>query len=90
MTGRYLCGQVHYEGEAEPLFMLSCHCRTYQRHVGTAFTTLIGVPKESVSVERNVKTYTEPGGVTGKPLHRRFCPNCGSPVPSNEKARRGR
>jgi hypothetical protein len=27
-----------------------------------------------------VKTYTEPGGQSGKPFHRRFCAECGTPM----------
>ena len=80
MTGKCLCGQVHYTGEAEPVAMMACHCKNCQRHSGTAFSTLVVVPKEALTVIGNLKTYTEPGGVTGVPLHRRFCFDCGSPV----------
>lgn len=27
-----------------------------------------------------VKTYTEPGGQSGEPFHRRFCAECGTPL----------
>ena len=80
MTGRCLCGQVHYAGDTEPVVMMACHCKTCQRHSGTAFSTLVAVPRDAVSITGDLKTYTEPGGVSGEPLHRRFCPNCGSPV----------
>jgi hypothetical protein len=80
MTGRCLCGQVHYTANAEPVAMMACHCKTGQRHSGTAFSTLVVVPREAVTVTGNLKTYTEPGGTSGEPMHRRFCPDCGSPV----------
>jgi hypothetical protein len=80
MTGKCLCGQVHYSGEAEPIVMLACHCKDCQRHLGTAFSTLVGVPREAVSIEGNLKTYTAPGGTSGEPMNRHFCPNCGSPI----------
>ncbi len=40
----------------------------------------MGFPAGSVTVSGALKTYTEPGGVTGEPMHRRFCPECGSPI----------
>jgi hypothetical protein len=80
MSGRCLCGQVRYAGEAEPEFMRCCHCKTCQRHLGTAFSTLVAVPRDSITVKGSLNTYTEPGGTSGEPMHRHFCPNCGSPI----------
>ncbi len=80
MTGRCLCGQVHYTGEADPIFTLCCHCKTCQRHSGAPFTTVIAVPREKITFPGSPSTYTEPGGTSGEPIHRRFCANCGSPV----------
>jgi hypothetical protein len=80
MTGKCLCGQVQYTANAEPVAMMACHCKTCQRHSGTAFSTLVVVPRETMTVIGNLKTYTEPGGMSGEPMHRRFCPECGSPV----------
>ena len=80
MTGRCLCGQVRYTGEAEPEFMRCCHCKTCQRHLGTAFSTLVAVPRGSITISGSLKTYTEPGGTSGEPMHRHFCPDCGSPI----------
>jgi len=80
MSGRCLCGQVQYAGEAEPEFIRCCHCKTCQRHLGTAFSTLVAVPRASIAVTGSLKTYTEPGGTSGEPMHRHFCPNCGSPI----------
>lgn len=42
--------------------------------------TAVAVPRGSISITGNLKTYTEPGGTSGLPLHRRFCPDCGSPI----------
>ena len=80
MNGRCLCGQVHYSAQAEPIAMLACHCKDCQRHLGTAFSTLVAVPREAVAITGNLKTYTAPGGTSGEPMHRHFCPTCGSPV----------
>ena len=80
MTGGCLCGGVRYEGEAEPIFMRACHCKECQRFTGSAFLTAVAVPRGSIRVTGVLKTYTVPGGTSGLPLHRRFCPECGSPV----------
>jgi hypothetical protein len=80
MTGRCLCGRIQYAGEAEPIFMRACHCKPCQRYTGTAFVTAVAVPRGSIGISGNLKTYTEPGGTSGQPVHRRFCPNCGSPI----------
>jgi hypothetical protein len=82
IVGGCLCGAVRYSTEAEPEFdrTLVCHCTTCQRHSGSAFGTFLFFPAGSVAVTGTLKTYTEPGGVSGEPLHRRFCPNCGTPI----------
>jgi hypothetical protein len=80
MMGGCLCGGVRYEGEAEPIFMRACHCKECQRFTGTAFATVIAVPKEAIRFTGTLKTYTQAGGTSGLPLHRRFCPGCGSAI----------
>lgn len=79
MTGRCLCGNITYIADAEPAFTAICHCKVCQRQAGTAFATLVAVPKEAISVSGTMKTFTETGG-SGQPVYRRFCPDCGSPL----------
>src|SRR5215218_1821519 len=74
MTGRCLCGRVQYAGEAEPVLMRACHCKDCQRFTGSAFLTAVAVPIGSITFTGDPKTYTQPGGTTGRPLHRCFCP----------------
>ena len=78
LTGRCLCGRIEYSGEAEPLLMRACHCKNCQRFTGSAFLTAVAVPAASITFTGDPKVYTHPGGTTGLPLHRRFCPECGS------------
>jgi len=63
----------------EPAFSGLCHCRNCQHYTGSAFEALIAFPAASVSVQGELKTYDDTGD-SGQPVHRRFCPNCGSGV----------
>ena len=79
ITGGCLCVRVRYTVTGEPAFSGLCHCRNCQRYTGSAFETLIAFPAASVSVQGELKTYDDAGD-SGQPVHRRFCPNCGSGV----------
>jgi hypothetical protein len=61
MTGRCLCGQVHYSATAEPAIVAVCHCKNCQKQTGTAFSVVIGVPKSAMSIEGPVKTFHDTG-----------------------------
>jgi hypothetical protein len=76
-TGGCLCGRIRYTVTGEPAFSSLCHCRNCQRYTGSAFETFIAFPAASVSVHGELKTYDDTGD-SGQPVHRRFCPNCGS------------
>ena len=60
--------------------MVACHCKNCQRYTGSAFLTVIGFPKGTITLTGGPKVYTQPGGTTGIPLHRVFCPDCGSAI----------
>jgi hypothetical protein len=78
MTGKCLCGRIRYSVEGEPILMRACHCKDCQRFTGSAFLTAVAVPDASIVISGEPKIYTQPGGTSGLPLHRRFCPDCGS------------
>jgi hypothetical protein len=80
MTGKCLCGRIQYSCDAEPVVMMACHCKDCQRQTGSAFLTAVAVPNDTITVSGDLRTYTQPGGTTGLPMHRRFCPQCGSQV----------
>ena len=86
MTGGSLCGRIRYSAEAEPLMTAICHCKHCQRQSGTAFSIIVGVPRASLSMEGEPKTF-EDRGASGRPVHRLFCPDCGSPVVSEVDVR---
>jgi hypothetical protein len=76
-TGGCSCGAVHYECSAEPIFTVTCHCRSCQQATGSAFHAGIYVPSSGVKIVGNVKYYDSKGD-SGKRVSRGFCPTCGS------------
>jgi hypothetical protein len=79
ITGGCLCGKVRYSAEADPMFTGVCHCHNCQKASGSAFAIVVAVPQAALSVQGNLKTYEDKGD-SGKPMYRRFCPECGSTV----------
>ena len=85
VVGGCLCGKVRYAGTAEPVMTAICHCTNCQKQAGTAFSIIVAVPKETLSISGPLKTYNETGS-SGKPVHRNFCPECGSPITTDVEA----
>jgi hypothetical protein len=79
LEGGCLCGKVRYSGEAEPIFAGICHCTSCQKGSGSAFNSVVAVPKPAVSLTGPVTSY-EGRGDSGAATFRRFCSACGSPV----------
>lgn len=79
MVGGCLCGKVRYTANAEPAFAAVCHCADCQRFTGSAFSTVIAVPASAVKVTGTLKAFSKTGD-SGKLIHRRFCPDCGSGI----------
>jgi len=79
LEGGCLCGKVRYSADAEPIFVGVCHCTNCQKGTGSAFNSVIAVPKPAVNMTGTVSTY-EGKGDTGSATYKRFCPECGSPV----------
>lgn len=88
VTGGCLCGRVRYTAEGDPNFAAVCHCRSCQRYTGSAFEPLMVFPSQAVKIEGDLKTYDEVAD-SGKSVHRRFCPNCGSGVAAEVDAMPG-
>jgi hypothetical protein len=79
ITGGCLCGRVRYTISGDPVFSGLCHCRNCQRYTGSSFEAVVAFPSPSVSVKGELKTYEDTGD-SGQPVHRRFCPHCGSGI----------
>lgn len=88
ITGGCLCGAVRYSAEGDLAAAGVCHCRDCQKFTGSAFATLLMVPKTTLAIEGPVKTHTGIGG-SGLPILRHFCSECGSSLAEEPGTRPG-
>ena len=79
IVGGCLCGRVRYKADTDPAFIGVCHCRNCQKTSGSAFGVVVAVPQPALTVQGQLKSFTDKGD-SGKALYRRFCPSCGSSV----------
>ena len=90
ITGRCLCGGVSYSVDAEPVWQGACYCANCQRQTATAFSVIVGVPSEALTVEGStLASFTTTGEDHQSPTERRFCSACGSPIFSTVEAMKG-
>jgi len=86
IKGGCLCGAVRYTTEADPTSATVCHCRDCQKFTGSAFAALVRVPKEALTIEGTLRTFSSLGG-SGNPILRHFCPECGSSIAEEPRTR---
>ena len=86
-SGGCACGAIRYEFASEPLLSFHCHCHECQRVGGSAFTSLMIVPKADFSLLRGEPRFYASPADSGYFLNRGFCPKCGSPVLATEDHR---
>src|SRR5262245_30316786 len=79
ISGGCLCGKVRYATHADPVIVAVRDWRNAQQQAGTTISVVVGVPKSSVSIEGQLKTFHDRGD-SGQPVNRNFCPECGSPI----------
>jgi hypothetical protein len=79
IEGGCLCGKVRYRADTDPVFVSVCHCTDCQHFTGSAFATVVGVRTRALKVSGPLKTFTKLGD-SGKPIHRRFCGECGCAI----------
>ncbi len=87
IRGGCLCGAVRYVATVEQAAATVCHCRDCQRFTGSAFATLVAVPKEALTIDGAMRTFSSPGG-SGQPLLRHFCSECGASLAEESPSRR--
>ena len=79
IKGGCLCGAVRYTARAGPALVGVCHCRDCQKFTGSAFGFLVGLPRAAFEIKGVLKTFTKPAD-SGRPIVRRFCPECGASI----------
>jgi hypothetical protein len=86
ITGGCLCRRVRFRIRAEPIAMRLCWCRDCQYFAAGNATVNVVFPSDAVTVEGELRDY-ESVAESGNHMHRRFCPNCGTPVFSAAESR---
>jgi hypothetical protein len=79
LSGGCACRAVRYDCEADPVFMLNCHCRDCQMANGSAYAAIMAVPVAAVHMRGEPRYYAVTGG-SGGAVERGFCQICGSQV----------
>ena len=86
ITGRCLCGAIHWESAQPPIVTRVCWCRDCQYLGAGSGTVNACFRSESFTVTGNTRDY-ESVADSGNQMHRRFCPSCGTPLFSEGQAR---
>jgi hypothetical protein len=84
LEGSCLCGKVAYEAETEAKPIALCHCETCRKAHGSAFASVMAVPRTSFKWVRGEDVLGVFESSPGK--FRRFCTSCGSHVMAERPA----
>lgn len=85
ISGRCLCGAVHFSGEAEPLFQAKCYCTDCRKQSGSAHAAMMGVPSDAILFSGALTDFQSLAD-SGNRVTRSFCPVCGTGMrASNER-----
>jgi hypothetical protein len=79
ITGGCLCRAVRFSITAAPIAMRLCWCRDCQYFAAGNATVNVVFPSDAVAVEGDLTDYRSVAD-SGRVMHRRFCPRCGTPV----------
>jgi len=78
LSGRCLCGGVHYTIARPPRKMVHCHCSICRRSTGASFATSAVVEASDFSVRAGEDLISSFESSRG--YRRYFCSRCGSPL----------
>lgn len=81
LTGHCLCGatKIEIDIDLKDATVGFDHCDACQRQTGSSYSLVLVAPKKAVKITGKDKDYAKPGD-SGKPVHRVFCGDCGSPI----------
>jgi len=80
IEGACACGNIRFEGEADPDKVWVCHCTDCQAGTGSAFRINIAVPGNSFKMSGAPTLFVKTTAESGTPREQAFCPKCGSPI----------
>lgn len=86
-TGRCLCGDVHYQINAEPVASRICWCRDCQ-HLASNGTVNAMFPSSALQISGTPAEFTKTAD-SGNQIRRRFCARCGSHLFADSTGRPG-
>lgn len=82
LEGGCNCGAVRYRIAGDPVAVAQCHCRNCQRQSGSAFSLNLLVRASAAEIAGILTTYEDRDTESGRPVLRKFCGTCGSPIVS--------
>ncbi|MCG6877254.1 MAG: GFA family protein [Betaproteobacteria bacterium] len=74
------CGFIKYEAEVDPEKVMICHCTDCQTLSGSAFRTVLPVPKERFRMLSGQPKIYVKIAESGSKRAQAFCPECGTPI----------
>lgn len=79
-TAQCACGAVKFQFDTDPSFIANCHCNDCKRASGGEMATFFGVPADDFELLSGQPKAFHYVANSGKGLDRKFCPECGSRV----------
>jgi hypothetical protein len=86
ITGQCMCGAVRYQAATPPIVTRVCWCRLCQYLGAGSGTVNVCFAKDAFTVTGELKDFASVAD-SGNRMHRRFCPQCGTPMFSEAEAR---
>jgi hypothetical protein len=75
------CGNITFDGEADPAKAAVCHCTDCQTSTGSAFRVNVPVAAADFNLRSGqVTNYLKTTADSGNPRVQAFCPKCGTPI----------
>ncbi len=84
--GGCLCGAVRFEISAEPIVTRMCWCRDCQYFAAGNATVNLAFPSDSFTITGELSCFSSLAD-SGRHMHRRFCPKCGTHLFSEAEER---
>ena len=88
LSGKCLCGNISFSGDAEIARAGNCHCTDCRNATGAAYATLVTVAEDAMTVTGTPKVYRHKAD-SGSDMEKVFCPDCGSQLFARNSSRPG-